>query len=416
MRRTCPSRTAGSFSAPRPAAWRSSSSGMLLQRKNDNRDASSRPLRAYTLPGRTGWIAFDAEQEARVDEDALERELDARVEAALPSPGAVEAEQRVDVCRRDRPAIRTPGERGENLPGAAFLVGPTRRPADEDPAAAGCAPQTRDPVGPVDRDRVHGRTAVRHLDAVAPVDRGVRRYRLQYLFRVGQRAHERHADRPQPRPRGKAYFQPVVGVMPVVLPFRVSVHAARIAPGGGPARALAPDGEQRQSRAVQADVNLVRLPEAHDVAERFAPQADLEDVLAVDRKVVTDHDAATRPERTSSLIWSSWAILRGTRYVSMTGPDGGSPTARRLSLRAADRYWSSSAGETERASAMLSNPSVTWSGGSSDATSTSSASRSRIAFPYSVRLSRWNDWVGPGSVAPRPPGRARPPARQPGRR
>ena len=44
IRRTCFSSTAGSGSRPCSARVRSSSSGMLLQRKNDSRDASATSL------------------------------------------------------------------------------------------------------------------------------------------------------------------------------------------------------------------------------------------------------------------------------------------------------------------------------------------------------------------------------------
>ena len=59
---------------------------MLLHRKNDSREASSRSLMRYALPAATpARIALDAEQELRVDEHALERRLDAGVEAAVRS-------------------------------------------------------------------------------------------------------------------------------------------------------------------------------------------------------------------------------------------------------------------------------------------------------------------------------------------
>ena len=74
---------AGSLSVPRTAASRSSSSGMLLQRKNDSRDARSRSLEAIGRARRDArGLAFDAEEEARRREDALEPALDAGIEAA----------------------------------------------------------------------------------------------------------------------------------------------------------------------------------------------------------------------------------------------------------------------------------------------------------------------------------------------
>src|ERR1700682_2082448 len=53
MRRTCCSSTTGSLSLLRTARSRSSSSGMLLQRKNESREASSRSLMRYGVPGAT---------------------------------------------------------------------------------------------------------------------------------------------------------------------------------------------------------------------------------------------------------------------------------------------------------------------------------------------------------------------------
>ena len=53
MRVTWRSSTAGLSRSPRAARSISSSSGMLLQRKNDSRDASSRSLIGYTPPADT---------------------------------------------------------------------------------------------------------------------------------------------------------------------------------------------------------------------------------------------------------------------------------------------------------------------------------------------------------------------------
>ena len=64
------------------------------------------------------------------------------------------------------------------------------------------------------------------------------------------------------------------------------------------------------------------------------------------------------------------------------------PIARLLILRAAERYCSSSDGDTRSTPAMLSNPWLSSSAGSSDATSTLRSSRSRMALPYSVRFNR----------------------------
>ena len=88
------------------------------------------------------------------------------------------------------------------------------------------------------------------------------------------------------------------------------------------------------------------------------------------------------------MCWSCDASCR-TRYTVLRWATRcRSPTASALIRPAAARYRSSSTGETPRTSAMLSKPYAESSGGSSEATSTSSASRSRIALAYSARFKR----------------------------
>ena len=102
----------------------------------------------------------------------------------------------------------------------------------------------------------------------------------------------------------RADLQPLVGVQRVQLPFgegaRV-VDALELA-GVAHRRALAllPVAAHREAAdplAVHADVELVRPAEAAHVAVLLLPQAEPDDVLAVDREVVLDGDAAARPER-----------------------------------------------------------------------------------------------------------------------
>ena len=61
---------------------------MLLHRKNDSREASSRSLIAVDAAGRDVCrIALDAEQELGADQQALERALDPGVESpCVPAP------------------------------------------------------------------------------------------------------------------------------------------------------------------------------------------------------------------------------------------------------------------------------------------------------------------------------------------
>ena len=96
------------------------------------------------------------------------------------------------------------------------------------------------------------------------------------------------------------------------------------------------------------------------------------------------------PYGSASLMRSSCRRPRERSKVSMPGPIVGSPTASRLILRAATRYRCSSVGDIESTSAMLSRPWSDSSGGSSVSGSISSASRSRMALPYSNRFRRWS--------------------------
>ena len=92
MRRTCCSSTAGVFSRPALASASSSSSGMLLHRKNDSREASSTSLtRCTRARPSVGRIAFDAEDELRTGQNQLQRPLDAGLERAFLAAGPVEA-------------------------------------------------------------------------------------------------------------------------------------------------------------------------------------------------------------------------------------------------------------------------------------------------------------------------------------
>ena len=78
----------------------------------------------------------------------------------------------------------------------------------------------------------------------------------------------------------------------------------------------------------------------------------------------------------------------------------GSPRASRLTFRAAVRYWSSVVGDTNNSSATLSNPLVTLSAGRSNSRAifcgrSLNPNRSRMAFPYSVRVRRRTGGMGP---------------------
>ena len=123
MRRTCASSTAGWRRRPAAARSSSASSGMLLQRKNDSRDASSMSLTRYAAPARhRGRILFDAEDERRARQQAAQRELDAGVEAALLAAVAIERPSAAPGRRRSPDAgRRAAASVGQDPPRAAAL-------------------------------------------------------------------------------------------------------------------------------------------------------------------------------------------------------------------------------------------------------------------------------------------------------
>ncbi len=127
-------------SRPAIARFSSSSSGMLLQRKNDSRDASSTSLIAMRRAGRQARrVALGAEQERRAGQDAREAGADAGVEvAALGARVAVERQRRLDVVVVDRPAEGAPRERREDL---------VRRTAAPRPPTAGVQTNSRSRLG-----------------------------------------------------------------------------------------------------------------------------------------------------------------------------------------------------------------------------------------------------------------------------
>ena len=99
MRRTSFSSVCGFANSPRSARVSKWSSGMLLHRKNDKREASSRSLSGYGAGSRLGGIAVDAQQEIRIHQHPLQRELDAGVEiASRPAPLSKNCQQRVGVA------------------------------------------------------------------------------------------------------------------------------------------------------------------------------------------------------------------------------------------------------------------------------------------------------------------------------
>ena len=132
-----------------------------------------------------------------------------------------------------------------------------------------------------------------------------------------------------------------------------------------------------------------RLAAARPIA---APRTrTLNEYSASSGNVCCDQRPTTRAERQTCRCDADLREIAGHAIRRRRGALSRTlPTARRLIFTAAAVYRSTSAGETRKASAILSKPSLESSAGSSVAASISRASRSRIALAYSVRLRRWS--------------------------
>ena len=201
----------------------------------------------------------------------------------------------------DTPAA--PDSRGSSSRSAPRLPRAAGRLADEQAVAA------RQPGGAarvVRADDLYlgdARVAFLELVLSVRVRRAVERQR-QNPFRQRGAPVEGEADLVPARGDGCADLEPLVGVQRVQLPFgeRARVVDALELAGVAHRRALAllpvaADRETADALAVHADVELVRPAEAAHVAVLLLPQAEADDVLAVDREVVLDGDAPARSER-----------------------------------------------------------------------------------------------------------------------
>ena len=133
IRRTCASSTPGARSRPAIARFSSSSSGMLLQRKNDSRLASSSSVTRCGVPA--GRLAGSLSERNRKAGLVRIRARPVRMPASKSPPAArsspVQRHRRVDVRLRHRPPERAARHRGQDLLRARRFLRRRFRRADE---------------------------------------------------------------------------------------------------------------------------------------------------------------------------------------------------------------------------------------------------------------------------------------------
>ena len=196
----------------------------------------------------------------------------------------VEVVQQVRDGRRRStgPPERPPREGGDDAPGAGPLLGGRGRPAGEDAPAAGRVAGPGRVEGPLDADAVDARDAVH----VHRVHRRPQRLQEQRIAGAGL-LEERDADGARPGLDRHAHLQPLVD----------GFANARGSRAPGPS----PQGRRRCSRNTRSPSTVnSRSCGRHQAAGEAvvgAIQLRADDVLAVEREVLRDQQAAARAER-----------------------------------------------------------------------------------------------------------------------
>ena len=192
----------------------------------------------------------------------------------LPSlaAGAVEVEQRVDFDGGHRPAVRAPGERREDRPRAASSSRAPRSAGRRKSGAGSRVAAPGDDERAADRHARHaaaGRRSARSARGCCRPDPAGGR-----LPAAGRSLDERDADDAPARLGGKPDFRgprrPRARRPPIARRRRCCRHTRRAAgtPCSGP-----PMRESLDARAVQPDVEVVRVRRVPECSRRFASGA-----------------------------------------------------------------------------------------------------------------------------------------------
>ena len=250
---------------------------MLLHRKNDSREASSRSVIRSSLGGRR----FRAEDELRIRQDQTEALLDAGLES-LAASRFVTGEHGTHVGLSHRTTIRAPRQRRQDGPGTGRFVDGALWTAAEHPAAARRVARTGRIEWSRHREVIDERQAVHVLKVVVAL------VRLQRLVRLGSvAAVERHPHHVRAGfdldPRLQPLVDHVGGFGHVPIRREVVLLAAHL--------------HQERAFAVDGDLELMRVLEPGHVADDVAEQKDVEVVLGVLREVVAEQHAAATAKR-----------------------------------------------------------------------------------------------------------------------
>ena len=268
---------------------------MLLHRKKESRDASSRSGDAVgRARGHAGRVLRHPEQERGAGQEAPQPQLDARLEAALGPPLRVEVEEHRQIALRDRPAVGAAGQGREDLPRAGGLVAGVgrSRAADEDAVAARRALGRPRPAR-LERTRDGDAADVRLIPCIAPGDARVRtQERLPQGLGIGGRLlMERHLHGVGTRPHRRPNLPAVVD-----RPLAGQVLAVLGAAARSRRRGLA-DGERLQRLAVQTHLEPVRGVERLQGARGVARELHANAVHRVFRERELEPGAAAGAER-----------------------------------------------------------------------------------------------------------------------
>ncbi len=269
---------------PCEATFNNSSSGMLLHRKNDSRDASSRSLTVVDAARRHARrIGLRPEQELGTRQNQPQRVFDARFKAsALIAPRLIETQQRFHVAVGHRPPVCPPRQRGQNLLRARHFVGRIGGRTNKYPPPAGGVAR---PGGFEWPRHLH---VIDQRDAVHVLQIQIARERLQRLVRFRRIApQERHRD--IVRPRLHMHLGPQPGIQRVARQRQIGIHQLEVF--------FAAHRRDKHALAIDTDLKLMRKLHAGQVADDIPQQEDVELVVGVQREIVMDQDSAARPQR-----------------------------------------------------------------------------------------------------------------------